>query len=177
MPKFFLSQCVLLLLCCSSWSLANAYSGSTYRHISLSDEIKQSEKNASQAVLDALSAHTDTTDTDNISQQNQTEPESSIPTPDSRSNTDKAFRTLDDKSANSTSSANKNPWLQPNPWAKQPPNIWDKNAKINPYSNAPIPGPTPSINSAVLNPPNIFAPSQPSTNTKQNQPNVNSKKF
>lgn len=170
MPKSYLSQCVLMLLCYSSLSLANTYSNSTYTHISLSDEIRQSEKNASQAVLDTLNAHTDN---NNIYQQNHTEPKPSITTPSPASNTDKAFTPLDNKPANSTSLSNKNPWLQPNPWAKQSPNIWEKNAKVNPYSNAPIPGPTSSTHSTVPTPPNIFGPRRSTFNTNQTQSNAN----
>lgn len=143
------------------------------------DEIKQSETNASQAVLDALQATN--ANTESSSQQNN-QPASnsssaSARTPTPRSNNDKAFTPSDNKSANTSNSPNKNPWLKPNPWAKQPPNIWEKNAKVNPYSNAPIPGPTPSpsasANLAIPNPPNIFAPSQATPNTNKAQPNAN----
>lgn len=165
-----ISRYALIFFGCSSIGLAHAYSASTkndplqtYR-----DEIKQSEANASQAVLDALKAANATPDSS--SQQNKSVPEapaSSTPTP--RSNNDKAF-SPSDKPANT---ANKNPWLQPNPWAKQPPNIWEKNAKVNPYSNAPIPGPTPSANLAISSPPNIFAPLQTTPNTNKSQSNAN----
>ncbi|MEN9916519.1 MAG: hypothetical protein RLY40_451 [Pseudomonadota bacterium] len=172
MPRSYLIQCILIFLCYSSIDLAYAYPDSTYSQPSLSDEIKQSETNASQAVLDVLNAHADTDN--NVSQQSQAQPKSSVATPSPRSNSDKAFTPLDNKSKSSTSSSNQNPWLQPNPWAKQPPNIWEKKAKVNPYSNAPIPGPSPSTNSIVPNPPNIFAPAQPTTNAKQTpQPSDN----
>ncbi|WP_342227303.1 hypothetical protein [Rickettsiella endosymbiont of Rhagonycha lignosa] len=165
-------RCALIFFSCSFIGLAHANSEppksdslQSYR-----DEIKQSETNASQAVLDALQANTDT---DNSSQQNQTAPGTSATTSKPRSNNDKAFIPLD-KSANSSNPPNKNPWLQPNPWAKQPPNIWEKNAKLNPYSNAPIPGPTPPSNVAIPSPPNIFAPSPPSSNTSNLQSNAHS---
>ena len=170
MPRSYLTQCILTSLCCFSIHLAYAYPHSANSPPSLSDEIKQSENSASQSVLDALSAHTPN---DSSSQQRQTKPESSVATPSPRSNSDKAFTPLDNKSAISTPSSKKNPWLQPNPWAKQPPNIWEKNAKVNPYANAPIPGPTPSANSIVHSPPNIFAPARPTPNTQQTQPNAN----
>ncbi len=165
MPRSYLTQCILIFLCCFSIDLAYAYPDSPISQPSLSDEIKQSENSASQSVLDALNTYTPT---DSSSQQSQIKPESSVATPIPRSNSDKAFTPLDNKSASSTPSSKKNPWLQPNPWAKQPPNIWEKNAKVNPYSNAPIPGPTPSANSIVhSSPPNIFAPAQPAPNTQQ----------
>lgn len=169
MLKSYLSPCALIFLCFAFIDLAYAYPESTNSCPSLNDEIKQSENKASQAILDALNAHTKT---DNASQQSQTIPEASVTTPTPPSNTDKAFTPLDNKSARPASSSNKNPWLQPNPWAKQLPNIWEKNAKVNPYSNAPIPGPTSSTHSTVPSPPNIFAPSQPAPNPKQLRPNA-----
>lgn len=176
MLKSWLSRCCLIFFSCSYLSLAYAYSEptkndplQTYR-----DEIKQSETSASQSVLDALQANTDP---DSSSQQNQPAPESSAAPSAPRSNTDKAFMPSNNKPADPTHASNKNPWLQPNPWAKQPPNIWEKNAKLNPYSNAPIPGPTPppntSANLAIPSPPNIFAPSRPTPNTNKAQPNAN----
>ena len=170
MPRSYLIQCILIFLCYFFIDLGYAYPGSSNSQPSLSDEIKQSENNASQSVLNALNAHAPT---DSSSQQSQTKPESSVATQSPRSNSDKAFTPLANKSSSSTPSPKKNPWLQPNPWAKQPPNIWEKNAKVNPYSNAPIPGPTPSANSIVHSPPNIFAPAQPTPNTKQTQSNAN----
>lgn len=171
MLRSWQSRCVLIFVSCSFIGLANAYSEppksdslQTYR-----DEIKQSETNASQAVLDALQATTP----DNSSQQNQPAPGTSATTSRPRSNHDKTFTPLD-KSANTSNPPNKNPWLQPNPWAKQPPNIWEKNAKINPYSNAPIPGPTSPTNEAIPSPPNIFAPSPPTSNTSNLQSNAHS---
>lgn len=170
MPRCYLTQCLLIFLCCFSFDLAYAYPNSPNSPPSLKDEIKQSENKASQSVLDALNAHTPI---DSASQQSQTKPESSAATPSPRSDSDKAFIPLDNKSASSTSSSKKNPWLQPNPWAKLPPNIWEKKAKVNPYANAPIPGPTPSTNPIIPSPPNIFAPPQPTPNTKQTQSNAN----
>lgn len=170
MPRSYIVQCILIFLCFFSIDLAYAYSDSPNNQCSLSDEIKQSENSASQSVLDALNAHTPT---DSASQQSQTEPKSSAAMPSPRSNSDKAFTPLDNKSASLMPSSKKNPWLQPNPWAKQAPNIWEKNAKVNPYSNAPIPGPTPSANSIVRSPPNIFALARPAPNTQQTQPNAN----
>ena len=171
MLKSWLSRCCLIFFSCSYLGVAYAYSEPTksdplqdYR-----DEIKQSEANASQAVLDALKA----AEPDSSLQQNQPAPEASAsstkPTP--RSNNDKAFSTA--KPVNPANSVNKNPWLQPNPWAKQSPNIWEKNAKVNPYSNAPIPGPTPSANLAIPSPPNIFSPSRTTPNTNKSQSNAN----
>ncbi|MEN9450773.1 MAG: hypothetical protein RJA83_1391 [Pseudomonadota bacterium] len=173
MLKSWLSRCCLIFFSCYYLGLTFAYSEPTksdplqiYR-----DEIKQSEANASQTVLDALKA----ADPDSSSQQqNQPAPEASASsaTPTSRSNNDKAFSPAN-KPTNPANSTNKNPWLQPNPWAKQPPNIWEKNAKVNPYSNAPIPGPTPSANLAIPSPPNIFAPSHSTPNTNKPRPNAN----
>ncbi|WP_395497242.1 hypothetical protein [Rickettsiella endosymbiont of Litargus connexus] len=172
MLKAWLSRCAIIFLSYSFIGLAHAYSKSTksdplqtYR-----DEIKQSETNASQAVLNALKANADP---ENVTQQNQTVSPTAKPTP--RSNNDKAF-IPDNTPANSTHSSDKNPWLQPNPWAKQPPNIWEKNAKINPYANAPIPGPTTpkvSANATTPAPPNIFAHSQPNSNINQVRPHAN----
>lgn len=175
MLRFHLvAQCILLFLGCCSINLAYASLESTKNNLlqTYRDEIKQSENNASQTVLDALNTHTDT---DNSSQKNQSiSSKPSVATPTPRLNTDKAFTPLDDKSASTSSkSNNKNPWLQPNPWAKQPPNIWEKNAKVNPYSNAPIPGPTSSTHSTVPTPPNIFAPRRSTLNTNQTQSNAN----
>lgn len=158
MIKSWLSLCSLIFFSCFYLSLAYAYSESTNDPLqAYRDEIKQAESNASQATLNDLKANAEP---ENATQQNKAAAPSP-PTP--RSNNDKAF-TPDNNSVNSNSSG-KNPWLQPNPWAKQPPNIWEKNAKVNPYSNAPIPGPTPpsnaSTNLAIPNPPNIFAPSRP----------------
>lgn len=167
MPRSYLAQCILIF-CCFSIDLAYAYSDAPNNQRSLSDEIKQSQDSASQSVLNALNAHTPT---DSTSQQSQTKPKTSAATPSPRSNSDKAFAPL--QSASSTPSSEKNPWLQPNPWANPPPNIWEKNAKVNPYSNAPIPGPAPSVNSIVRSPPNIFAPARPEPNTQQTPPNAN----
>jgi hypothetical protein len=172
MLKSWQSRCALIFFSCSFIGLAYAYSESpksdslqTYR-----DEIKQSETNASQAVLDTLQANTDT---DKSSQQNnQPAHGTSATTSKPRSNNDKAFIPLD-KPANTSNPPNKNPWLQPNPWAKQPPNIWEKNAKLNPYANAPIPGPTTPTNVAI-SPPNIFAPSSPTSNTSNLPSNAHS---
>jgi hypothetical protein len=179
MLKPLLSRCCLIFFSCSMLNVAYAYPEPTksdplqaYR-----DEIKQSETNASQAVLDALKANADPESAS--AQQNQSVPETSaasaIPTP--RSNNDKAFSAPASKSASTENSANKNPWLQPNPWAQQPPNIWEKNAKVNPYSNAPIPGPTPPSNAsthlAIPSPPNIFAPSRPTPSPNKPQANAN----
>lgn len=174
---FLLSRCCLIFFSCSLLNVAYAYPEPTksdplqvYR-----DEIKQSETNASQAVLDALKANADPDSTS--AQQNQSVPETPAvsATPNPRSNTDKAFSTSPTNKPEN--SANKNPWLQPNPWAKQPPNIWEKNAKVNPYSNAPIPGPTPPSNAsshlAIPSPPNIFAPSRPTPNPNKPQANAN----
>lgn len=178
MLKPLLSRCCLIFLSCSMLNVAYAYSEPSKNDPlqSYRDEIKQSETNASQAVLDALAANAGPDNS--ISQQNQSAPEASasaIPTP--RSNYDKAFSAPASKSASTENSANKNPWLQPNPWAKQPPNIWEKNAKVNPYSNAPIPGPTPPPNAsthlATPSPPNIFAPSRPTLNPNKPQANAN----
>ena len=172
MLKSWLSRCCLIFFSCSYLGLAHAYSDptksdplQTYR-----DEIKQSETNASQAVLDTLKD----ADSTNASQQSQQPaPDDSSTATAPRSNNEKAF-TPDNKSTNVTRAPNNNPWLKPNPWANQPTNIWEKNAKVNPYSNAPIPGPTPSSNSTTPSPPNIFAPSQPTPNTSNPQPNANS---
>jgi len=130
------------------------------------DEIKQSETNASQSVLDAL--QTNTEDPAAEAQQSPStppKPSTAMQTPrSSTSNADNSFTPKDNTSANSTPSPNKNPWLKPNPWGKQPPNIWEKNAKVNPYANAPIPGPaSPNVttNTIMPSPPNIFSPSQP----------------
>lgn len=154
----------LTLLMCSFIGLTSAYCEPTSDRLqAYRDEIKQSETNASQSVLDTLQADTES---DSTAQQNQATAPSSgtMQTPrSSASNADKAFTPRDNPSANKNHSSNKNPWLQPNPWAKQPPNIWEKNAKINPYANAPIPGPTPpkaSANGAIPSPPNIFSPSK-----------------
>lgn len=174
MLKSWLSRCSLIFFSCFYLGLAYAYSEPTNDPLqTYRDEIKQSETNASQAVLDALKA----ANPDSSSQQNnQAAPETSAAIQAPRSNNDKAF-TQDNKSANSTHASNKNPWLKPNPWAKQPPNIWEKNAKVNPYSNAPIPGPTTpnvSANAAIPSPPNIFAPSRATPNPNKPQHYANS---
>lgn len=173
MLKLLLARYPLILLACSFIGLAHAYPESTKDPLQVyRDEIKQSESNASQAVLDSLTPP----EQENTTQSSQTAPKSSAATQTPRSNAGKAFTPSDNtSSANSNFSSNKNPWLQPNPWAKQPPNIWEKNAKVNPYANAPIPGPTPSNNTSanIPSPPNIFAPSQP-THTNNQQSNANS---
>jgi hypothetical protein len=175
MIRSWLSRCALIFFSCSFISLAPAYAEPTKDALqTYRDEIKQSETNASQAVLDALKANADS---DSSPQQHPSTSEAPSPAkPIPRSNNDKAFSPA--KPTNPANSANKNPWLQPNPWAKQPPNIWEKNAKVNPYSNAPIPGPTPppntSANLALPSPPNIFAPSRPLSNTNKPQPNAHS---
>jgi hypothetical protein len=161
-----ISRCSLIFFSCFIIGLTQAYSEPTNDSLqAYRDEIKQSETNASQAVLDALQANADT---DSSSQKKQSTPETSTATSIPRSNNDKAFTPSDNKSANASDSSNKNPWLKPNPWANQAPNTWEKNAKLNPYSNAPIPGPTPppntSTNLAIPSPPNIFAPSRPTPN-------------
>lgn len=162
MFKSLFARYPIILLSCSFIGLAYAYPGSPPKDPlqAYQDEIQQSESNASQAVLHALKGtHTDS---ENTTQQNPATPESSTTLQTPRSNADKAFKPTDKSSANSMHSSNKNPWVQPNPWAKQPPNIWEKNAKVNPYANAPIPGPIPSNTSRnIPSPPNIFAPSQP----------------
>lgn len=177
MLKSWLSRCSLIFFSCSYLTLSYAYSEPTSDPLQVyRDEIKQSETNASQAVLDALAANADAdSSTSPQSQPTSAAPTSSTP-PTPRSNNDRAFTPSENKSANSMHSSNKNPWLQPNPWAKQPPNIWEKNAKVNPFSNAPIPGPTPpkvSANPTIPSPPNIFAPSRPSPNTNKPQSNAN----
>lgn len=175
MLKSLLTRYPVILLSCSFIGLAPAYSESTNDPLqTYRDEIQQSETNASQAILDTLKANSES---DNTTQNQKTIPQPSATTPTPRSNTDKAFTPEDNTSANSTHSSNKNPWLQPSPWAKQAPNIWEKNAKVNPYANAPIPGPTPpnaSANVTIPSPPNIFAPSQPSNPNNQQPPNANS---
>lgn len=169
MLKSLLTRYSLTLLFCSFIGLTSAYCKPTNDRLqAYRDEIKQSETNASQAVLDTLQANTES---DPTAQNPTTSPSSAtMQTPRSpASNVDKAFTPTDNSSTNKNHSSNKNPWLQPNPWAKQPPNIWEKNAKINPYANAPIPGPTPpnaSANVAIPSPPNIFSPSQ-ATHTKK----------
>ncbi len=161
----WLSRCSLIFFSCFIIGLTQAYSEPTNDSLqAYHDEIKQSETKASQAVLDALK---DNVDAGNSSQQSQPAAETSPATPPARSNTDKAFTPSDNRSADTNNSPNKNPWLKPNPWAKQPPNIWERNAKVNPYSNAPIPGPTPPANFTMPNPPNIFAPSRPTSNTNK----------
>ena len=138
------------------------------------DEIKRSETLASQAILDTLGP-TESDNTNYEQHQTTSEASSQAQKPDSsRSNTEKAFTPTDTISAPVTNhSSNKNPWLQPNPWAKNPPNIWEKKAKINPYANAPVPGPTSSKRNTVPSPPNIFLPSQPN-HTNNPEPNANS---
>jgi hypothetical protein len=171
----WLSRCSLIFFSCSIIGLAQAYSEPANDSLqAYRDEIKQSETNASQAVLNALK---DNADTDSSSQQNQPTPETSTATSTPRSNNAKAFTPSDNKSANTSNLPNKNPWLKPNPWANQAPNIWEKNAKVNPYSNAPIPGPTtPNVpaNTAIPSPPNIFVPSRATPNTNTPRPNANS---
>lgn len=162
MFKSLFARYPIILLSCSFIGLAYAYPAPHPKDPlqAYQDEIQQSESDASQAVLDTLKDAN--TDSENMAQQNQAAPESSTAILTPRSNADKAFKSTDKPSANSMSSANKNPWVQPNPWANQPPNIWEKNAKVNPYANAPIPGPKPPNTSAnIPSPPNIFAPSQP----------------
>jgi hypothetical protein len=173
MLNSWLSRCCLIFFSYSYLGLAHAYSDPSksdplqaYR-----DEIKQSETNASQAVLDTLK---DADPADSSQQNQQPAPDSSAGTsPAPRSNNEKAF-TPDNKPSNVTPASNNNPWLKSNPWANQPPNIWEKNAKVNPYSNAPIPGPTPSTNAITPNPPNIFAPSRPTPNPSNPQPDASS---
>ena len=79
MLKAWLSRCAIIFLSYSFIGLAHAYSESTksdplqtYR-----DEIKQSETNASQAVLNALKANADP---ENVTQQNQTVSPTAKPT-------------------------------------------------------------------------------------------------
>lgn len=163
----WLSRCALIFFSCSYLGLAYAYSEPTKNDPlqSYRDEIKQAETNASQAVLDTLKSNPDADGRN--AQQIQPLAEPSLPPP-ARSNKDKAF-TPSTGSTGAAATTNKNPWLKPNPWVNQTPNIWERNAKINPYSNAPIPGPTPptnpsSVNSAIIpSPPNIFAPPQQTT--------------
>lgn len=178
MLKSLLARYPLILLSCSFIGLAHAYPEFTNDPLqSYRDEIKQSETNASQAVLDALQAHTEPDPTTIQQQSQQATPKSSLTTPTSRSNADKAFTPADNTLSNSSHSSNKNPWLQPNPWAKQPPNIWEKSAKVNPYANAPIPGPTSphvSTKAGIPSPPNIFAPPKQPTNPNNSRSNANS---
>lgn len=169
MLKSWLSRCSLIFFSCSYLTLSFAYSEPTNDPLqAYRDAIKRAESKASQATLDDLKANAEL---ENTTQQNKpTAPSAAAPTP--RSNNDKAF-IPDNTSVNPKHSSDKNPWLQSNPWAKQPPNIWEKNAKVNPYANAPIPGPTApnnvSANAAIPSPPNIFAP-----NTNKPQANANS---
>lgn len=162
MLRSLLARYFLILLNCSCIGLVHAATGTTNQM--LQEEIKQSEANASQAVLDVLQANVKP-DPD----QNQTPSKAAVATPkpsSNTSNTDRAFTPTDNAPASSSHSSNKNPWLQPNPWAKQSSTIWEKNAKVNPYANAAIPGPTPS-NPSIPSPPNIFVPSRP---THSNNP-------
>lgn len=171
--KSLFARCASILLACFSIGLTQVYSEPTNNALqAYRDEIQQSETNASQAILNTLKDASP----DNTSQQNSSAPKKpSATTPRPRSNADKAFSLPANKSANTTNSTNKNPWLRPNPWTNPPPTIWEKNAKVNPYANAPIPGPTPSpnasANAAIPSPPNIFAPpsrQSPNTNTQSN---------
>jgi hypothetical protein len=176
MLKSLLVRYPLILLSCFYIGLAHAYPEPTNDPLeAYRDQIKQSESNASKAVLDALQANDES---DSASQQNQPVVPNLSEAPTPRSNTDKAFTPTDNNTpANSTHSSNKNPWLQPNPWAKQRPNLWEKNAKVNPYANAPIPGPTPpnvSTNAAIPNPPNIFAPPRQPSSPNNPRPNATS---
>jgi hypothetical protein len=176
MIRSWLSRCSLIFFSCLYLGLAQAYSEPTNDSLqAYRDEIKQSETNASQAVLDVLQANADT---NSSSQQNKPTPETSATIPTPRTNNDKAFTPPGNKSASTANSPNKNPWLKTNPWANQAPNIWEKNAKVNPYSNAPIPGPTPppnaSTNLTIPSPPNIFSPSRPTPNTNKPQHYANS---
>jgi hypothetical protein len=124
------------------------------------DQITQAETNASQNVLNQLGPI-------NPPNFNTTLPSPSAPSVPSVSNSAKAFSTPTPNTTQKNAlppntnrqSVNNNPWLKPNPWAEQ--------AKVNPWANAPIPGPgntTASTNtaSAPPGPPNIFAPPQPS---------------
>lgn len=165
-----LARCCLLFFSYAFIGLAYANTPNADPLQVYRDEIKQSESSASQAVLDALKAHTDPDDT---SRQNQTRPESPTATPAPRSNSDKAFTPADNQSAHSTHASSENPWLKPNPWANSTPNRWEQDAHVNPYSNAPIPGPAPSSTLTIPSPPNIFAPSRQSPNTNQPQRNAN----
>lgn len=173
MLKTLLTQYSLILLM-SFANLTQAYAETPDPLQVYRDEIKRSEALASQAILDTL----DPTESDNTAyQQHQTSPEafSAAQKSDSdRSNTEKAFTPTNTISAPVTNhSSKKNPWLQPNPWAKNSPTIWEKKAKINPYANAPVPGPTSSKRKTVPSPPNIFLPSQPN-HTNNPEPNANS---
>ncbi|MFZ0219722.1 MAG: hypothetical protein WAL30_05915 [Candidatus Aquirickettsiella sp.] len=165
MLKLLLARYLLLFFSsCSFIGLAHAYSEPATDPLQVfRDEIKQSETNASQSVLDSLKADPQPNLTN---QQNRAAPKPSAAMPTPRAN----------NTENSAQSANKNPWLQTNPWANQPPNIWQKNAKVNPYANAPIPGPTPPNVSAsnTPSPPNIFAPSRQPSNPNKQRPNANS---
>lgn len=104
MPRAHLTLYLLIFVCCFSIDLAYGYPNSPNSQPSLSDEIKQSENSASQSVLDALNTHTPM---DSASQQSQTKPELSVATSSPRSNSDKAFTPLDNKSASSTPSSKK----------------------------------------------------------------------
>lgn len=169
--KSWLSRWALFLLSFSAINLVHAYADEPAKNDYLQtyrDEIKQAETNASQAVLDTLKSNTDSNDRE----AQQTQPSRKPVAPRSgHSNADKAFSSSAG-STNTVPKSNNNPWLKPNPWAaKQTPNIWERNAKINPYAHAPVPGPTPSSNTSahlvIPSPPNIFSPSQP---PKPNQP-------
>jgi hypothetical protein len=168
-----LSRWTLFLLSFSAVNLVYAYAEPAKNDYlqQYRDEIKQAEANASQAVLDTLKSNSDSDDIN--AKQTQPSPEPVAP-PSGHSNKAKAF-SPSTGSTNTAPTNTNNPWLKPNPWAKQTPTIWEKNAKINPYSNAPIPGPTPpanaSANLAIPSPPNIFAPSQ--ATLKPNQPKSN----
>jgi hypothetical protein len=129
------------------------------------EEIQQAEAAASQTLLDQLDTHAAVTDTYANSRPTQTEP-LAAPTP---SNSEKAFSTAAEAQKNTHAEAKTpsaaNPWLKPNPWAQ---------TKVNPWANAPIPGPAPTSPAASTsftppNPPNIFAPPH-SGNTTDNKP-------
>ncbi|EDP46572.1 hypothetical protein [Rickettsiella grylli] len=132
------------------------------------NEIKQSEMRASQAILNTLKS----TESDSLplnEAQTPSQSSSKKPIPHSNHpNTDKAFTPAENISASATH-PNKNPWLQPNPWAKSTPTIWEKNVKMNPYANIPVPGPLPSSKNTVPSPPNIFLPQvAPANNPSSN---------
>ncbi len=122
------------------------------------DEIKQTETNASQTLLDQLGP---STSNNSNPYQNTLPSQTSAPASPPSSNNERAFSPRAETQKNvkpqTGGQANTNPWEKPNPWAAQ--------SKINPWANAPIPGPTPSSpNSATpISPPNIFAPSQPAS--------------
>jgi hypothetical protein len=133
------------------------------------DEIKQAENKASQTLLDQLDPDMDS---NTANPYLSTSPPQTATNP-SPSNTQRAF-SPPPSSANPSKpntlpspSANKNPWLKPNPWEAQ--------SKVNPWANAPIPGPGPAIppsSFTPMSPPNIFAP--PQATTKPNTQTTNS---